>query len=74
MEKRATGLPLDDKVFQQAETVARRFDGPALLTEFGATTNLQTLRDMADRADRFQVGWQEWHYCGCDGPDHHRRG
>lgn len=68
VEKRATCLPLDDKVFQQAETVARRFDGPALLTEFGATTNLQTLRDMADRADRFQVGWQEWHYCGCQDP------
>jgi endoglycosylceramidase len=67
-EERATCLPLDDKVFQQAETVAKRFDGPALLTEFGATTNLQTLTDMADRADRFQVGWQEWHYCGCDDP------
>jgi endoglycosylceramidase len=66
--ERATCLPLDDKVFQQAETVAKRFDGPALLTEFGATTDLQVLTDMADRADRFQVGWQEWHYCGCDDP------
>ena len=68
VEQRTTCLPLDDKVFQQAETVAKRFDGPALLTEFGATTNLQTLTDMADRADRFQTGWQEWHYCGCDDP------
>jgi endoglycosylceramidase len=23
---------------------------------------------MVDRADRDMVGWQEWHYCGCDDP------
>jgi endoglycosylceramidase len=23
---------------------------------------------MADRADRFMVGWQEWHYCPCKDP------
>ena len=67
-ETPATCDPVDEKVFQHAQTLARRFDGPALLTEFGATTNLRTLTDMADRADRFQVGWQEWHYCGCDDP------
>src|SRR5262249_45372582 len=39
-----------------------------LLTEFGATNDLAILTGMADRADRFMVGWQEWHYCGCDDP------
>ena len=66
--ERATCLPLDDTVFQHAEATAARFGGPALLTEFGATDDRQVLTDMADRADRFQIGWQEWHYCGCEDP------
>jgi endoglycosylceramidase len=43
--------------------------GDALLvTEFGATDDLATLRRVVDLADDHMVGWQEWHYCGCDEP------
>ena len=39
-----------------------------LLTEFGATDNLPTIRTMVDRAAKHRTGWQYWHYCACDDP------
>ncbi|HWV83919.1 MAG TPA: cellulase family glycosylhydrolase [Capillimicrobium sp.] len=63
-----TCRPIDDQVFRFAAGLAARSDDPLLLTEFGATDDAAVLDDMADRADRFMVGWQEWHYCGCDDP------
>jgi endoglycosylceramidase len=59
---------LDDMVFANAEEHARQTGDTTLLTEFGATTDPKVLSGMAARADRFMVGWQEWHYCGCDDP------
>jgi endoglycosylceramidase len=59
---------IDDAVFQHADAQARRTGDGLLLTEFGATTAADILTAMVDRADRFMVGWQEWHYCGCDDP------
>src|SRR3954453_9007610 len=58
----------DDLVFENADKHAASTGDALLLTEFGATDDLEVLRGMADRADRFMVGWQEWHYCGCDDP------
>jgi endoglycosylceramidase len=58
----------DDLVFQNAEKHAAATGDALLLTEFGATGDDAVLIPMADRADRFMVGWQEWHYCGCDDP------
>jgi endoglycosylceramidase len=58
----------DDRVFANAERHARATGDALLLTEFGATDDRATLRAMADRADRFMVGWQEWHYCPCEDP------
>jgi endoglycosylceramidase len=60
--------PFDDLVFANAERHAEREDVSLLLTEFGATTAPSVLRPMAERADRTMVGWQVWHYCGCDDP------
>jgi endoglycosylceramidase len=59
---------LDDMVFANAEEHVKQTGDTLLLTEFGATTDRAVLGGMADRADRFMVGWQEWHYCGCDDP------
>ena len=57
----------DDLVFRNAlEHVGDR-EVP-FLTEFGATRDPTVLGPMTDRADRNMVGWQEWHYCGCDDP------
>jgi endoglycosylceramidase len=41
---------------------------PLLLSEFGATDNLDVIHRMVDRADRAMVSWQWWHYCGCADP------
>ena len=39
-----------------------------LLTEFGATDDLATIQRIVDDSDAHMVGWQYWHYCGCDDP------
>jgi endoglycosylceramidase len=58
----------DDLVFANAEKYSRRTGAALLMTEFGATTDTKVLTKMADRSDLSMVGWQEWHYCGCDDP------
>ncbi|MEA2273039.1 MAG: endoglycosylceramidase, partial [Solirubrobacteraceae bacterium] len=58
----------DDLVFQNAESQIAATDDTSLLTEFGATPDPTVLGDMTNRADRFMVGWLEWHYCACDDP------
>jgi endoglycosylceramidase len=58
----------DDLVWANMERHVRRRSVTPLLTEFGATDNLTTLRDMVDRAARHRTSWQYWHYCGCDDP------
>ena len=39
-----------------------------LLTEFGATDDKAALLGPLELADSHMLGWQEWHYCGCDDP------
>jgi len=60
--------PIDDKVFANADARSKETGDAVLLTEFGATDDASILGSMASRADRFMVGWEEWHYCGCDDP------
>jgi endoglycosylceramidase len=59
---------LDDRVFANAEARAKANGDTLLLTEFGATTDPAVLGPMTARADRTMVGWQVWHYCGCQDP------
>jgi endoglycosylceramidase len=58
----------DDLVFRNALDHAGRMGDTLLLTEFGATEDLGSIRRMVDRADRNMVSWQYWHYCGCNDP------
>jgi endoglycosylceramidase len=58
----------DDLVFRNALDQASRTGDTLLLTEFGATDDLGSIRRMLDRADRNMVSWQWWHYCGCNDP------
>lgn len=58
----------DDLVFANADAHAERTGDALLLTEFGATRAVDILTAMVERADEHMVGWQEWHYCGCDDP------
>jgi endoglycosylceramidase len=55
-------------VFDNADAHAERRGDSLLLSEFGATDDLETLQRITGFADEHMVSWQEWHYCGCDDP------
>jgi endoglycosylceramidase len=58
----------EDLPFQNADSRSQSTGDALLLTEFGATDDLATIQRVIDDADRHMVGWQYWHYCGCDDP------
>lgn len=58
----------DDMVAANADAHAKRTGDAILLTEFGATQAPDILTAMVERYERHMVGWQHWHYCGCDDP------
>jgi endoglycosylceramidase len=58
----------EDLPFQNADTRADETGDALLMTEFGATDDLATLRRIIDLSDQHMVGWLEWHYCGCGDP------
>jgi endoglycosylceramidase len=58
----------DDLVADHADAQAERTGDALLLTEFGATQNAGILGAVVNRYERHMVGWQEWHYCGCEDP------
>jgi endoglycosylceramidase len=58
----------DPRVFDNAVGHARPRGEVPLLTEFGATTDQETLRSVVDLAMSRRVGWQYWAYCGCADP------
>jgi Glycoside hydrolase family 5 C-terminal domain len=55
-------------VFQNALKRSQATGDTELLTEFGATDDLDTLRRITAAADDYMVGWQYWAYCGCSDP------
>jgi endoglycosylceramidase len=55
-------------VFQNALKRSQATGDTELLTEFGATDDLDTLRRITSAADDYMVGWQYWAYCGCKDP------
>jgi endoglycosylceramidase len=55
-------------VFQNATKRSDTTGDTQLLTEFGATDDLDTLRRIATASDQYMVGWQYWAYCGCADP------
>jgi endoglycosylceramidase len=55
-------------VFENAKKRSDATKDTQLLTEFGATDDLDTLRRVATASDQYMVGWQYWHYCGCNDP------
>jgi len=59
---------LEERPFANAEAQAGRAADALLLTEFGATDDLGSIERMVQRADSHMVGWQYWHYCGCEDP------
>jgi hypothetical protein len=55
-------------VFGNAQKRAQATGDTQLLTEFGATDDLDTLSRITAAADQYMVGWQYWHYCPCNDP------
>lgn len=55
-------------VFANAIKRSQSTGDAELLTEFGATDDLDTLRRIAGAADQYMSGWQYWAYCGCSDP------
>jgi hypothetical protein len=55
-------------VFDNALKRSQATNDTQLLTEFGATDDLDTLRRITAASDQYMVGWQYWHYCPCNDP------
>jgi endoglycosylceramidase len=53
---------------QNADKHAAATGDPLMLSEFGATDDLATVRSNVSEADRHMVSWQYWHYCECLDP------
>ncbi len=59
---------LEEKVFENADAHAHATRDALVLSEYGATDDISTLKRITGFADQHMVSWQEWHYCGCDDP------
>jgi endoglycosylceramidase len=63
------GCPeLDDRVFQNADKHAQATGDALILSEFGATDDLATIRSNVEQTDQHLVSWEYWHYCECQDP------
>ena len=63
------GCPgLDDHVFSNADAHAKATGDALILSEFGATDDLDTIRLNVQQADQHMVSWEYWHYCECLDP------
>jgi endoglycosylceramidase len=60
--------PFNDAVFSNAAAVSARTGDALLLTEFGATNDASILRAVVAGAEKAQVGWLMWSFCGCGDP------
>lgn len=56
-----------DAIAQTNGTIyAKFFQIPHVMTEFGATNNLQNITEVLQQADLQHMGWLEWAYTGND--------
>ncbi len=60
--------PLEDLPLANADKRAATTGDVPLLSEFGATDDLETIGRVVRLADAHMVSWQEWHYCECADP------
>ena len=51
-----------------AEKQSEETGDALLLTEWGATNDLDVIAQVAELADEHLMSWQQWHYCECDDP------
>jgi endoglycosylceramidase len=58
--------PQDTMTFDNALAYTSAHHIPTMITEFGATNDLQNLQDTVTRSDADRFGWLEWGYTGAD--------
>jgi endoglycosylceramidase len=58
----------NDHVLDNADKRAQATGDALMLSEFGATDDLATIRANVKLADKHMVSWQYWHYCECQDP------
>jgi endoglycosylceramidase len=59
---------LNDHVMSNADKRAQTTGNALMLSEFGATDDLNTIRQVVKQADQHMVSWEYWHYCECLDP------
>jgi endoglycosylceramidase len=57
-----------EHVFQNADKHAQATGDALMLSEFGATDDLTSIRRDVQKADQHMVSWEFWHYCECLDP------
>jgi endoglycosylceramidase len=58
----------NEHVLSNADKRAQATADALMLSEFGATDDLGTIRSNIALADRHLVSWEYWHYCECQDP------
>jgi endoglycosylceramidase len=58
----------NEHVISNAEKRSQATGDALILSEFGATDDLATIRSDVALADRHLVSWEYWHYCECEDP------
>jgi len=59
---------LNNHVFDNADAHAQGTGDALMLSEFGATDDLASIRENVQQADQHMVSWEYWHYCECLDP------
>ena len=54
--------------FQNADLQSSKTGDTLMLSEFGATDDLEQIQRVIEGAERHMVSWQYWHYCQCEDP------
>ena len=58
----------EELAFDNADKQAAETGDALLLSEFGATDDVEVIRRNIEQAEAHMVSWQYWHYCECDDP------
>jgi len=51
-----------------AETQSEQTGDALIMTEYGATNDIDVIEEVVELADERMMSWQQWHYCECDDP------
>jgi endoglycosylceramidase len=67
-EQAVCNVAVEERAMANALHQAAGFGSALLLTEFGASTDLDDIREILGLADTHDISWLEWAYCDCGDP------